>query len=118
MFYIGWVLTVLSVLFMLFSATGKFLKPAGVEENIIPLGWTMDQMTRLGIVEVACSLVYLIPKTAVFGAILLTAYLGGAVATHVRVGQPFFFPIIIGIVVWLGIYLREPRLWPLTPIRK
>jgi len=114
----GYVLSVLSVLFLLFSASGKFFKPAGMEVNVEPLGWRMDQMTTLGIVEVACVILYAIPQTAVFGAILLTAYLGGATATHARIGQPFFFPIILAGVMWLGLYLREPRLWSLTPIRK
>jgi hypothetical protein len=116
--YTGYGLTVLAALSLLFSASGKFLKPTEMEANITALGWRMDQMTTLGIVEVACIILYLIPQTAVFGAVLITAYLGGAVATHARVGDQLFFPIIIGILVWLGIYLREPRLWPLSPIRK
>lgn len=116
--YTGYVLTALSALFLFFSASGKFFKPEGMEVNVTPLGWRMDQMTTLGIVEVACVILYLIPQTAVFGAVLITAYLGGAVATHARIGDPFYFPIILGIVVWLGIYLREPRLWPLSPIRR
>ncbi|MEQ1645697.1 MAG: DoxX family protein [Pyrinomonadaceae bacterium] len=115
---IGYVLSTLSILFLLFSASGKFLKPAGMEVNVEPLGWRMDQMTSLGIVEVACVILYAIPHTAVFGAILLTAYLGGATATHARIGEPYFFPIILAGIMWLGLYLREPRLWPLTPIRK
>ncbi len=116
--YTGYVLTALSALFLLFSASGKFLKPEGMEVNVTPLGWRMDQMTTLGIVEVACVVLYLIPQTAIFGAVLITAYLGGAVATHARIGDAVYFPIILGIVVWLGIYLREPRLWPLSPIRR
>lgn len=103
---------------LLFSASGKFLKPEGMEANIEHLGWRMDQMTLLGIVELAFVIVYLIPRTAVFGAVLLTAYLGGATATHARIGDPVFLPIIVGIFVWVGLYLREPRLWPLAPIRK
>jgi hypothetical protein len=61
---------------------------------------------------------YVIPQTSVLGAILLAAYLGGATATHVHASQPFYLPIIVGILVWLGLLLREPRLWPLLPIRK
>lgn len=114
----GYVLSVLSALFMLFSVVGKFLKPEGMEANINHLGWRMDQMTALGVVEVACVVLYLIPRTAVLGAVLLTAYLGGAVATHVRIGDPYIIPIIVSGVAWLGLYLREPRLWPLLPIRK
>jgi hypothetical protein len=114
----GYVLSTLPVLMLLFSASGKFFKPEGMEVNVLPLGWTMDQMTYLGIVEVACVVLYLIPRTSVFGAILLTAYLGGATATHARIGDPFFFPIIVAGVMWLGLYLREPRLWPLVPLRR
>lgn len=114
----GYVLSGLPVLMLLFSASGKFLRPEGMEANVLPLGWRMDQMTTLGIVEVACVILYLIPQTAILGAILLTAYLGGATATHVRIGDMFVIPIIVAIVMWLGLYLREPRLWPLVPFRK
>ena len=72
----------------------------------------------LGILEVACTVIYLIPRTAVLGAILLTGYLGGATATHVRIGEPWFMPVLLGVVVWLGIYLRDPRLRALIPLRR
>jgi hypothetical protein len=114
----GYVLSALSALFMLFSVVGKFLKPEGMEPSIRQLGWRMDQMTALGIVELACVVLYLIPRTAVLGAVLLTAYLGGAVATHARIGEPYVIPIIVSGVAWLGLFLRESRLWPLLPIRK
>lgn len=114
----GYIATALPVLLLLFSASGKFFKPEGMEANILPLGWRMDQMTWLGVVELGCIIIYLIPQTAVFGAVLLTAYLGGATAAHVRIGDPYFIPIIVGILVWVGIYLREPRLWDLAPLRK
>lgn len=114
----GYIATALPVLLLLFSAFGKFFKPDGMEAEIAKLGWRMDQMTALGIVEVACVALYLIPRTAVLGAVLLTAYLGGATATHARIGDAFIIPIVVGIFVWLGLYLREPRLWPLAPIRK
>lgn len=116
--WIGYILTALPVLMLLFSAMGKFLKPAEMEASIAHLGWRMDQMTVLGIIEVACIVLYLIPRTSLLGAILLTAYLGGATTTHVRIGDPFIIPVIVGISVWLGLYLREPRLWPLVPFRK
>lgn len=113
----GYIATALPVLLLLFSASGKFFKPEGMEANIAHLGWRMDQMTRLGIVELACVIFYLIPRTAVFGAVLLTAYLGGATATHARIGDPFFIPVIAGILIWLGLWLREPRLKALLPLR-
>lgn len=114
----GYTVSALPMLLLAFSASGKFLKPEGMQATIESLGWKMDQMTALGIVEVACMVVYLIPRTAVFGAVLLTAYLGGATATHARIADPLFFPIITGVFVWVGLYLREPRLWPLAPIRR
>ena len=114
----SYVATVLPVLFLLFSASGKFLKPEGMEPNVEHLGWRMDQMTMLGIVELACVIIYLVPRTAVLGAVLLTAYLGGATATHARIGDLFIIPIVTAGLVWLGIFLREPRLWSLLPFRK
>ena len=116
--WVSYILSGLSVLFLLFSASGKFFKPEGMEANIGNLGWRMDQMTALGIVELACVVLYLIPRTAVLGAVLLAAYLGGATATHARIGDSFIIPIIVSGIAWLAVYLREPRLWPLLPIRK
>jgi len=117
MLWAGYIASALPVLLLLFSAAGKFFKPEGMETNIEPLGWRMDQMTVLGIVELACVVVYLIPQTAVLGAILLTEYLGGATAAHARIGDPFFIPIIAGMLVWLGIYLRDGRIRDLLPLR-
>ena len=69
------------------------------------------------LVELACAIIYAIPRTAVLGAILMTGYLGGATATHLRVGEPFYLPIVVGIVVWIGLYLRDERLHALVPLR-
>ena len=71
------------------------------------LGWTSNAMFNLGFVELACVLVYLIPRTSVIGAVLLTAYLGGAVATHVRIGDPFWAPILVGVLIWGGLWMRD-----------
>jgi len=117
MLWAGYILSALPVLLLLFSASGKFLKPEGMEANIEPLGWKMSQMTTLGIVELACVILFLIPQTAVLGAILLTAYLGGATAAHSRIGDQFFIPIVLGVLIWLGLYLRDPRLRALVPLR-
>ncbi|NOT47105.1 MAG: DoxX family protein [Acidobacteria bacterium] len=117
LFWIGWVLSILPVLMLLFSATGKFLKPDGIEEGVKAIGWRMDQLTGLGIVELSSTILYLIPKTAVLGAILLTAYMGGAVATHVRVSEPFYFQVLLGVLIWLGLWLRDARLRDLLPLR-
>jgi DoxX-like family len=120
MYWAGWVVSMLPVLMLLYSASGKFLQPKGMEEGLEHLGWKMDVMLALGVVEVACTALYLIPKTSVLGAILLTGYLGGATATHVRVGDPvyvFLSPVVFGVLVWLGIYLRCGRLRALIPLR-
>jgi uncharacterized membrane protein YphA (DoxX/SURF4 family) len=118
---IGWVISILPVLMLLMSATMKFLKPPGFAEGIEHLGWAESQMFALGILELACTVIYLIPRASVLGAILLAAYLGGATTTHVRVGDPFissaFVTIVLGILVWLGLWLREPRLRALLPFR-
>lgn len=117
-YWIGWVLGILPSLMLLFSAAGKFLKPEGMEEALKPLGWRMDQMTGLGILEAAVVIIYLIPRTSVLGAILITGYMGGAIATHVRIGDYFIVAhILIGVLVWLGLWLREPRLRALAPLR-
>jgi len=82
------------------------------------MGWTVHHMQKLAIVEIVCAIIYLIPQTAVLGAILLTGYLGGAVATHVRINDPgWWFAVVFGIVIWLGIFLRDSRLRQLIPLR-
>ena len=118
LYWTGWVLTVLPVLGLVMSAVFKFLKPADVLKEFTRLGYTENHAVPLGVTELACTILYLIPQTSVLGAILLTGYLGGAIATHVRLGEGFAPPLIMGIMVWLGLFLREPRLWPLVPWRK
>ena len=83
------------------------------------LGWPVSAAFGLGCVEISCAVIYLIPQTAVLGAILMTGYLGGAIATHVRLGQfGMMVPaIILGVLVWLGLYLRDARVRSLAPIR-
>jgi uncharacterized membrane protein YphA (DoxX/SURF4 family) len=114
----GWILSILPCLLLFFSATGKFLKPKQVIEGFEHLGWSPNLALALGIVEVSCTILYLFPRTAILGAILLTGYLGGAAATHVRVGESWITPVVAGVVLWLGLFLREPRLRPLVPWRK
>lgn len=112
------ILSTLPVLMLLMSAVMKFLKPAAVVEGFTHLGWPERYALILGIVELGCTLLYLIPRTAVLGAILLTGYLGGATATHARIGEASFIsPAILGMVVWLGLYLRDSRLRALLPLR-
>lgn len=111
----GWGLSVLIALFLgVASAMGKFTQWEGKAEMFDKLGWGEDVMFKVGIVEVAIAILFLIPRTAFVGAILLAAYLGGATATHVRVGDPFYFPIIIGVAAWLALGLRKPEVFRLA----
>jgi membrane protein insertase Oxa1/YidC/SpoIIIJ len=105
---IGWVLTVLVGLFLL-GASGipKFIEFPGKADMMTKLQIPLDLLTTIGIIEVTVAVLYLIPRTAFLGALLTTAYLGGAVWTHLRVGDPWFFPIIIGVLMWLGLALRR-----------
>jgi DoxX-like family len=103
---------------LVFSAVMKLVGGAEVKQGIAHLGLPESMLTPLSILELACAVVYLIPAIAVLGAILLTGYIGGAICTHWRVGDPFFIQIALGIFVWLGIYLREERLKALLPVRR
>ena len=113
----GWVLSALVVAMLLFSGVMKLAKPAAVVDEFKRLGWPESVILGLGILEIACAVVYAIPQTAVLGAILLTGYLGGAIATHVRIADPYYGPVIGGVLVWLGLYLRDPRVRALVPLR-
>jgi hypothetical protein len=116
----GRVISALVVLFLTMTAVMKFVQPQGMDmdKEIGKLGWKMDQVTTLGTIELVCVIIYAIPQTSILGAILLTGYLGGATATHVRIHDAFVGPIIFGVLVWLGVWLRDPRLRALTPWRK
>jgi hypothetical protein len=108
----GWILSVLIALFLIFaSARGKFTEWEGKDEMFAKMGWGKEVMVKIGVVEVAAALLFLIPHTAFIGAILLSAYYGGAVATHVRVEEAFFFPIIFGVLTWVALGLRDGRVF-------
>jgi hypothetical protein len=111
----GRIMSALPALLLLMSAVMKFLKPAAVMEGFAHLGLPEKLVVPLGIVELVCTVVYLIPRTSVLGAILLTGYLGGATCTQLRVGDAFFAPVMVGVFVWGGLYLRDPRLRALLP---
>ena len=119
----GRILSTLVVLLLVFDAILKFIQPAppAVVEAFDHLGLPLHLSLVLATVLSICSLLYAIPRTCVLGAILLTGYLGGAVATHLRAGDPIFsrvlFPAYIGVLLWLGLYLREARLRTLIPLR-
>jgi hypothetical protein len=119
----GWVLSGLVILFLLMDSIMKLLALPVVLDTGAALGFAGADMARiLGTILILCTVLYALPATSVLGAILLTGYLGGAVATHVRAGNPLFshvlFGVYIGVIAWAGIYLREPRLRNLVPIRR
>jgi hypothetical protein len=118
----GQILTALPVLFLAFDIVIKLMRIDPVLESFRELGYPVSLAVWIGTLELVCLVVYLIPRTAVLGAILLTGYLGGAIATHVRLGNPLFshvlFPIYVALPLWAGLYLREERLRALIPVRK
>jgi ABC-type transport system involved in cytochrome c biogenesis permease component len=118
----GRIMSVLPALFLFIDGVGKLVKPAPVVEGTVQLGYPESVILGLGIVLLTCTVLYVIPRTAILGAILLTGYLGGAVATHVRVGSPLLshilFPVYIAVLIWGGLYLRDERLRALIPVRR
>jgi predicted kinase len=118
----GRILSILSILFFLMDAVMKLLKPAFVVDATVKLGYQENVIQGLGIALLTCTILYAIPGTSVLGAILLTGYLGGAVASNLRVGSPLFsnvlFPVYFALVLWGGLYLRDKRLRALIPLRR
>ncbi len=111
----GWVLTVLVGVFLIgLSAVGKFTDWPDKEAMFKKIGVPMELAYTLGVIEVVVTLLFLIPRTSFLGAILVTGYLGGAVWTHLRVGDPWYFPIIIGVVMWVALGLRKPAVFALA----
>jgi hypothetical protein len=109
---VGLVLSALAVLFLIFDGVIKVLVIAPVVESFDMIGYPASLAVGIGLLELACIAVYLVPRSAIIGAVLLTGYLGGAIASHVRVGSPVFslvFPLIIGALLWGGLYLRDGR---------
>jgi DoxX-like family len=117
----GRIMSTLVVVFPVFDGVIKFFKPAPVVEAFAHLELPVSLAVGLGIVLLSCTVLYAIPRTSILGAILLTGYLGGAVATHLRAGDPLFthvlFPTYLGVLLWLGLYLRDGRLRALIPLR-
>jgi uncharacterized membrane protein YphA (DoxX/SURF4 family) len=114
----GYILSALPALLLLFSGVMKLVKPPSVVEGFTHLGYDQSLALGIGIVELLCTILYLIPRTSVLGAILLTGYLGGATATHLRIDEPFYGAVLLGILVWGGLFLRDERLRVLIPLRK
>ena len=118
--WVGGIISALPVLFLVFDAVIKVILLGPVVDSFAELGYPASLALGIGILELVCIAVYVIPRTSVLGAILLTGYLGGAVASHMRVGSPVFsvvFPVIIGALIWGGLFLRDDRLHALIPLK-
>lgn len=121
LYWAGWALTALPALMLLFGAVNSILLTETARDGLTEMGYPESTARPIGVLLLVCTLVYLFPRTATLGAILLTGYLGGAVATHVRIEDPFVFstvPILLGVFVWLGLYLRDPRIRSVVPWRR
>lgn len=118
-FWTGWVLSVLPCLGLLMSALLKLSQSEQIVTDLGKGGYDPNTIVPIGLAELTGTILFLVPQTAVLGAIILVGYLGGAVATHVAAGDGLFWsPVLFGILLWLGLYLREPRLRVLVPWRK
>ncbi len=115
---VGWAISILVSLMFVFSASMKLMGGPELAKGMEHLELAKIPITPLSILELTCVTVYLIPPTSVLGAILLTGYLGGAILTHWRVGDMFVFHIVLGILIWFGLWLREERLKALIPLRR
>jgi hypothetical protein len=115
----GWVIAGLVSLMMVVSGSMKLMNPPSFTEQWVgTFGYPSKLALYIGLVELSCAVLYLIPPTAILGAVLLTGYLGGAIATHVRIHDNFVAPAIVGVFVWLAVYLRDARVRALLPIRR
>jgi hypothetical protein len=119
---IGWVLSALLIAFMLFDSAGKLALEQHVVAATTQLGYPLGVIRPLGIIALACTVLYAIPRTAILGAILLTGYFGGAIASKVRIEDPLLssvlFGLYFGVILWAGLYLRNPRLRALVPVMR
>jgi hypothetical protein len=108
--YAGIAISALLSAFMLWDSLIKVLQHPMAMQGTAGVGYPVHLVRPIGVVELASTLLFVVPRTRLFGALLLTAYFGGATATHVRMEQPFVFPVIFGALLWLALYLRDPRL--------
>lgn len=114
----GWIISAIPILMMGVLGLFIFLFKPEMAQEMTKYGYPAAAIKPIFIVEICCVILYVIPQTNVLGAVLLTGYLGGAVATHVRAGEPFIMPVAMGILVWLGLVLRDARLRTLLPLRR
>jgi hypothetical protein len=117
MLWTGRVLSALPALLLIMSGGMKLAKIPAVIQGFAHAGLSNSLMVPIGILEISCAVVYLIPQTAVLGAILMCAYLGGATVTTLRVGDPWWPPVLAGVLVWVGLFLRDRRVRALLPLR-
>ncbi len=117
MLWTGRIISAVVTAFMLFAGVMNLTKSPQVVDGMKHFQYPESLTLGLGITVLVCAILYAIPQTAVLGAILLTGYLGGATATHLRVGEAFFMPVVFGMLVWLGVFLRDARLRALLHLR-
>lgn len=121
MLWTGRILSGLMALLFVFDGVGHLMKPTPVVEAFARLGYPLSASVGIGLLALVCTAIYVTPRTSIFGAILMTGYLGGAVSTHVRAGSTLFetiFPVILGTLMWAGIYVRDAQLRKLLPLRR
>ena len=112
---IGWGLSILLSLFLIGpSAMGKFTEWEGKAEMFEKMGVTNELIMKIGVLEIVIAVLFIIPRTGFLGAILITVYLGGAVMTHLRLGDAFLFPVILGVLIWIALGLRHPEIFRLA----
>jgi hypothetical protein len=116
----GWIVSIAPVYILLWSARMKLTHNPWYVREWSRIGWDPNAVSNVGLVQVTCLVLYLIPQTAMLGTVLLTGYLGGAIASYVRMGEfyPPLVPLTTCLLAWLGLFLREPRLWSLLPLRR
>ena len=116
----GWILSVASMSILLMSARWKLTFDPWYVQEWGRIGWATDALPRIALIQLTCVVLYLLPPTAVLGAVLLTGYLGGAISQYTRIGEPYpvLVPLTTALVAWAGLYLREERLWSLLPFRR
>lgn len=114
----GYIMSALPVLALVLSGVMKLMRPVDVIKGFAHFGYVESSIIPLGIVELACTALYVIPATSVLGAILMTGYLGGALATTYRIGEGWITPAILGVLVWGGLFLRDARIRALIPLRR
>jgi predicted secreted protein len=119
---IGWALSILTILFMLFDAGGKLALESHVLDATTKIGYPVAAIRPIGVIALLCTILYAVPRTAVLGAVLLTGFYGGAVASKIRIEDPLFssilFGVYFGLIAWAGLYLRDERLRALFPFRR